>query len=210
VCSNQGLHCAEQASKWKGDGNRAFKRGDFSLAIDLYSRAIDEPVHMQDMVTETPRRVAYLLNRAQGYLQRAANSPADNAPPDRCTAYLLLPSSIVLHGISSPSRGEASLTHLRLYIIAGALRLMLQELTSATSLFILFYVSLQPAPHTTYFVRLYQAAMRRMSCPSTPVLQFLPCTCLVVADGGKVMADMWRQHAGGATWKVWTWRTSCL
>jgi hypothetical protein len=70
--------------RYKADGNAAFQHGDFTEAIDCYSKAIDEPVHARDVAGEAPRRTTYLLNRAQAYLRRAEAGGVQLA--DTCAA----------------------------------------------------------------------------------------------------------------------------
>jgi hypothetical protein len=79
---------AELAWHFKEEGNAAYQRGEYCSAIKLYSQAIDEPVGSRDLPTEGPRRVAYLLNRAQAYLKRAELDKLADLSPDRCVSML--------------------------------------------------------------------------------------------------------------------------
>lgn len=75
---------ADLAWQLKEEGTAAYHRGDFSAAIELYSRAIDEAVASRDLPTEGPRREVYLLNRAQAYLKRVEMDNPPDGSPDRC------------------------------------------------------------------------------------------------------------------------------
>ncbi|GFR45643.1 hypothetical protein Agub_g7052, partial [Astrephomene gubernaculifera] len=71
---NSGPSRDNEAEVLKEQGNAAFRRGDFTSAIHLYSAALDVPVPAEGprILSEGPRRAAYHANRAAAYMGRAA------------------------------------------------------------------------------------------------------------------------------------------
>ncbi|EFJ48820.1 hypothetical protein VOLCADRAFT_90467 [Volvox carteri f. nagariensis] len=70
---NSGPSTDNEAEVLKEQGNEAYRRGDYSLAIQLYSAALDVLVPAERLLTEGPRRAAYHANRAAAYMARAAS-----------------------------------------------------------------------------------------------------------------------------------------
>eukprot|EP00198_Chlamydomonas_reinhardtii_P008105 XP_001697442.1 predicted protein [Chlamydomonas reinhardtii] len=68
---NSGPSADNEAEQLKERGNEAYKRGDFSAAIHLYSSALDVLVPTERLLTEGPRRATYHANRAAAYMARA-------------------------------------------------------------------------------------------------------------------------------------------
>jgi len=61
-----------EADGLKARGNVAYKEGRYSEAIQLYSAALDVPVHSSRLLCEGPRRAVLHTNRAAAYLARGA------------------------------------------------------------------------------------------------------------------------------------------
>ncbi|KAG1668888.1 hypothetical protein FOA52_016057 [Chlamydomonas sp. UWO 241] len=72
-----------EAERLKDAGNRAYADGVFSIAIQLYSDALDVLVPMEALITEAPRRAVYHANRASAYLARAKGELTPGAFDDR-------------------------------------------------------------------------------------------------------------------------------
>ncbi|KAK3259678.1 hypothetical protein CYMTET_31336, partial [Cymbomonas tetramitiformis] len=64
------------AEEWKRKGNTAFADKKWTVAIECYSMAIDEPVPHERLYDEGPRRSVYHSNRAAAYLGRAQSEGA--------------------------------------------------------------------------------------------------------------------------------------
>jgi len=71
-----GKEGVEAATMAKEKGNKAYAKGEYTRAIELYSEAIDVPVPYDALVTEGPRRAVYHSNRAAAYLARAQSNRA--------------------------------------------------------------------------------------------------------------------------------------
>ncbi|KAG2483192.1 hypothetical protein HYH03_017927 [Edaphochlamys debaryana] len=69
---NAGPSAGDEAEQLRQAGNEAFRRGDYTAAVQAYSAALDVPVPTQRLLTEGPRRAAYHANRAAAYMARAA------------------------------------------------------------------------------------------------------------------------------------------
>ncbi|GLC42715.1 hypothetical protein PLESTB_001130700 [Pleodorina starrii] len=69
---NSGPSADNEGEQLKEQGNEAYRCGDFTAAVHLYSAALDVLVPAEHLLTEAPRRASYHANRAAAYMARAA------------------------------------------------------------------------------------------------------------------------------------------
>ncbi|GIL77546.1 hypothetical protein Vretimale_2922 [Volvox reticuliferus] len=79
---NRGPSADNEAEQLKEQGNDAYRRGDYSTAIHLYSAALDVLVPTERLLTEGPRRAVYHSNRAAAYMARAASGRLQEGDAD--------------------------------------------------------------------------------------------------------------------------------
>ncbi|GLI59337.1 hypothetical protein VaNZ11_001196, partial [Volvox africanus] len=80
---NRGPSADNEAEQLREQGNDAYRRGDYSTAIHLYSAALDVLVPTDCLLTEGPRRAAYHSNRAAAYMARGASGKLREGDADK-------------------------------------------------------------------------------------------------------------------------------